>query len=264
MIRRLNLDLPARTAKPRQSGLTNIVINGASLSFIKSAFEETHAFIDIAKFGWGLGYIMPNLEDMVDLCRQYDIRPCLGGMMFEISYWQGKQDDYAAWLLDMGFDLVEVSNGSLPIPEAEKCSMVENYANRGFEVLSEVGSKDIKVVSPPEDWAKAVQNDLNAGAWKVILEGRADASAGIYNSDGSTQDDIVGAVFNCGITCDELIIEAPHKRQMTTFIHQFGANVNFGNVPLTEVMNLESLRLGLRGDTVNHFHADHKVSDNEA
>ena len=150
---------------------------------------------------------------------------------------------------------MEVSNGSLDIPEIEKCRQVEAFAKRGFTVLSEVGSKDVSVASPPEAWIAAIRDDLSAGAWKVITEGRADASAGIYGADGSLRDGLIDAIVDAGIDAGDLIFEAPHKRQMTWFIRRFGANVNIGNVPLGEVLNLETLRLGLRGDTVRHFHA---------
>jgi len=156
---------------------------------------------------------------------------------------------------DVGFALVEVSNGSLPIPEIEKCREVERLANAGFKVLSEVGSKDADFVMEPQAWVDAIKNDLNAGAWKVIVEGRADASAGIYGAGGKVRGDAVDAILNSGIDPDRLVFEAPFKPQMIYFVTRLGPNVNLGNVNLHEVLNLETLRLGLRGHTVEHFHA---------
>lgn len=249
----LVLDLPQRSEKPRQVGLSNLVDNGYGLAELADKLAFCHPFVDIVKLGWASAYITSTLRDKVSLFERYGIRTCPGGMMFELCWWQNKVDDLAGWLGDLGVDMVEVSNGSLAIPEADKRRMIEFFAGKGFTVLSEVGSKDITVVSPPEEWVEFVQADLAAGAWKVILEGRADASAGIYNADGSLQDAIVEAVLGT-VPSEDLIFEAPHKRQMTWFIKRLGSEVNIGNVPLGEVLNLETLRLGLRGDTVRHFH----------
>ena len=251
----LALTLPPRSQKPREIGLSNLVDNGYGRNQLEDVLSMCHPFIDIVKLGWASAYITSNLREKVELFARHGIRTCLGGMMFELSYWQGKIDDYAAWLKDLGINMVEVSNGSLPIPEQEKRQMVEYFAGRGFTVLSEVGSKDVTHVSPPEEWVEFVKADLEAGAWKVILEGRADASAGIYRADGSLQDALIDVILDSGIAADDLIFEAPHKRQMTWFVRRVGSNVNIGNVPLGEVLNLETLRLGLRGDTVAHFHA---------
>jgi len=250
----LELSLPARTVKPRDSGLSNLVDNGYGIAEMEDKLSWCHPFIDIVKFGWASAYISSNLTQKVELVRRYDIRPCPGGMMFELCWQQNKIEDYAVWLADNGFDLVEVSNGSLNIAESDKRSMVEFFAGRGFTVLAEVGSKDVNLVTPPEDWVSFVKADLEAGAWKVILEGRADASAGIYQNDGTLQEGIIEAVLDA-VAPEQLIFEAPHKRQMTWFIRRLGSNVNIGNVPLGEVLNLETLRLGLRGDTVADFHA---------
>lgn len=249
----LSLDLPLRANKPRAAGLSNLVDNGYGLAELEDKLSFCADYVDIVKLGWASAYITSTLAQKVDLFRRYGIRTCPGGMMFELCWWQNKIGDYAAWLADQGIDMVEVSNGSLAIPEAEKRRMVEFFAGRGFTVLSEVGSKDITLVSPPEEWVEFVRADLAAGAWKVILEGRADASAGIYRADGSLQDDIIERVLG-EVPSQDLIFEAPHKRQMTWFVRRVGCDVNIGNVPLGEVLNLETLRLGLRGDTVGHFH----------
>jgi len=250
------LDLPARATKPRSRGLTSVVDNGHSLARLDQNLVDTESMIDIIKLGWASAYITPRLDEKISLIRRHDIRCCPGGMFFELSYLQGKIDAFAQFVETHGFEIVEVPNGSLPIPEADKCRMIEWFARRGFTVLSEVGSKDITVTSPPESWVQSIRDDLNAGAWKVITEGRADASAGIYNSDGSMRLEIIDAILGSGIPVDDLIFEAPHKRQMSWFIHRVGTDVNIGNVPLNEVTNLETLRLGLRGDTVKHFHLD--------
>ena len=247
------IDLPERTNKPRQYGLTNLVDNGLGLVQLKDVLQYGSNFVDIVKLGWASAYISDDLSEKIELLQSFDVQVCFGGMMFEILYIKNKYIEYADWLSDLGVSMVEVSNGSLPINESDKRRMVDYFASRGFTVLSEVGSKDVTLKTPPEEWAKAVCDDMNSGAWKVILEGRADASAGIYRQDGSLQD-IIKAVLDSGVSSNDIIFEAPHKRQMTLFIEQFGSNVNLGNIPPNEVINLETLRLGLRGDTSKHFH----------
>lgn len=251
----LAFDLPDRPAKPRQVGITNLVDNGFGLEELRDKLDLCHPYVDIVKFGWGSAYLSNTLPDKVALLHRYGIRPCPGGLMFELSFWQDKTEDYAAWLTDHGFDLVEVSNGSLPIPEDDKRRMIEQFAGKGFTVLSEVGSKDVTVETPPEEWVACIKADIDCGAWKVISEGRADASAGIYRSDGSLREHLIESILDSDVTPDNLVFETPHKRQMAWFIRRVGPNVNLGNVPLAETMNLETLRLGLRGDTVQHFHA---------
>ena len=144
----LQLTLPERSAKPREFGLTNLVDNGYGVAELEDKLSWCHPFVDVIKFGWASSYISSNLGEKIALARKYDIRPCPGGMMFELCYLQGKATDYAHWLADNGFDLVEVSNGSLHIPETDKRRMIEFYAAKGLTVLSEVGSKDITMVSP--------------------------------------------------------------------------------------------------------------------
>lgn len=251
----LGLTLPERTAKPRQTGISNLVDDGHGLAQLEDILAMCHPFLDIVKLGWASAYITPLLRDKVDLLRRHNIRTCFGGMMFEISFWQNRIEQYADFLEELDIPLVEVSNGSLPIPETEKRKMIEYFAKRGFTVLAEVGSKDVTVVSPPEEWIECINADLSCGAWKVITEGRADASAGIYTGDGDIREHLIEEIMDSAIPNDELVFEAPHKRQMAWFIKRVGSNVNIGNVPLSEVMNLETLRCGLRGDTVQEFHA---------
>jgi len=250
---KLSLELPGRSSKPRIVGLSNIVDNGSGLAQLEDFLSLSHQYIDIIKLGWASALITPVYEK-VQLFNRYDIHTCPGGVMFELCYWQNKIDDYAVWLKDHDINIVEVSNGSLPIPESDKRRMIEYFANRDFIVLSEVGNKDITIQSSPDQWVECIKADRDAGAYKIILEGRADASAGIYDANGIIQEDIIQAVIESDINVDDLIFEAPHKKQIIWFIKKIGCNVNLGNIPLTEVINLETLRLGLRGDTVQHFH----------
>jgi len=260
---RIPFDLPERDAKPRARGLTNALDGGLGLTAIAEALDICSTYTDVVKLGWGTAHLTPNLEEKLALYKKYDVLTSPGGLMFELSYWQNKMADYAAFARDAGFALVEVSNGSLPIPEIEKCRQVEKLSNAGFKVLAEVGSKDADFVMEPDAWVAAIKSDLEAGAWKVIVEGRADASAGIYAAGGKVRDDAVEAILNSGIDPDRLVFEAPFKPQMIYFVKLLGPNVNIGNVPLHEVLNLETLRLGLRGHTVEHFHAPGTESAHE-
>jgi phosphosulfolactate synthase len=252
---RIAFDLPERDAKPRDRGLTNALDAGLGLAAIADALSVCGAYTDVVKLGWGTAHVTPNLEDKLALYRSHDVRSSPGGLLFELSYWQGKMADYEAFVRDAGFALVEVSNGSLPIAEADKCREVARLADAGFTVLSEVGSKDADFEMAPEAWVAAIKADIDAGAWKVIVEGRADASAGIYGADGKVRGDAIDAILQSGVDPERLIFEAPFKPQMIYFVTRLGPNVNLANVPLHEVINLETLRLGLRGHTVEHFHA---------
>jgi len=252
---KIPFDLPDHSTKPRTNGLTNGLDAGLGLREIEDALAICGSYTDVVKLGWGTAHLTPNLKKKLELYRRHDVKTTPGGLMFELSYWQDKMPAYEAFCLDVGFDMVEVSNGSLPIPEAEKCAEVERLVGQGFRVLSEVGSKDADFIMEPKAWVTAIKNDLRAGAWKVIVEGRADASAGIYGADGKPNADAVDAILESGIDPDQLIWEAPYKPQMIYFVTKLGPNANIGNVALHEVLNLETLRLGLRGHTVEHFHA---------
>ncbi len=254
----ISFNLPQRTQKPRKCGLTNLVDNGHGLNELEDKLLLGSEYIDIIKLGWASAHITKFLSEKVALFDRFNIQTCLGGMTFELSWWQNKIDEYIALVNANGIKLVEVSNGSLPISENEKRDMISRFSDEGFIVLSEVGSKDVNVESSPEEWVDCVHQDLARGAWKVILEGRADASAGIYTSSGALRSEVIETILDSGIPHEKLIFEAPHKRQMAWFVENVGTNVNIGNVPLGEVLNLETLRLGLRGDTVQHFHTENR------
>lgn len=255
----INFTLPERTSKPREYGLSNLVDNGYGLKELEDKLVLASEYIDIVKLGWASAHITQTLTEKVGLFRRFGIETCPGGMLFELSWWQGRMEEYIAFMRSNGISMVEVSNGSLPIPEVEKRKMISELSERGFTVLSEVGSKDVTVQTPPSTWVECINEDLECGAWKVITEGRADASAGIYESSGALRTEVIEAILDSGIPSEHLIFEAPHKPQMTWFIQRVGSNVNIGNVPLDEVLNLETLRVGLRGDTVMHFHKENRL-----
>lgn len=254
----LNINLPQRTKKIREAGLSNLVDKGYGLGQLEDILSFCADYVDIVKLGWGSAYITKNLKEKVKLFNKFTIRVCPGGMFFELCYWQGKIGEYIEFLRGLNIDMVEVSNGSLPITEKEKVEMIRQFKNEGFCVLSEVGSKDVNIMVPPDVWVKCINDDIEAGAWKVICEGRADASAGIYTHDGIVKDDIIEAIMTSDIDINKILFETPHKEHMVYFISKIGCNVNLGNIPLENIMDLETLRLGLRGDTVNIFHSKRK------
>jgi phosphosulfolactate synthase len=197
--------------------------------------------------------VTPDFAKKLEICRRHDIDVWLGGMLFELAFVQGRLDAFRAFLSDHGITKVEVSNGSLPIAEADKHRETARFVEAGFEVLSEVGCKETSVHAPARDWAAWVSADLAAGASYVILEGRADATAGLY-ANGCVRHDILEALDAARIDRDRLVFETPTKPSMAFFVKRFGTAVNLANVPLHEAINVETLRLGLRGDTAERFH----------
>ena len=155
----LLISLPSRSKKPRENGLSNMVDKGYGLKQLDDILSFCSDYVDIVKLGWASAYITPTLSEKVKLFNNYNIRTCLGGMMFEICFWQGKIEEYADFMRHFNIDMVEVSNGSLPISEKDKVRMIEYYANLGFTVLSEVGSKDVTVCTPPEEWVKCIRDE---------------------------------------------------------------------------------------------------------
>lgn len=246
------LTLPERTPKPRSSGLTHVLDKGYSLEQVRQFMEMSRDYVDIVKLGWGTAVVTPNLREKVELYRSYGIPVCFGGTLFELCLRQGKLEEYLGVVRELGMESLEVSDGTITLAEEDKLALLRRLSKE-FRVLSEVGSKDASVVIPPHVWVDSIQRELDAGAWKVITEGRESGTVGIYQSGGQVKEglleDIVAAA---GI--ESLLFEAPIKSQQAWFIKQFGANVNLGNIPPEEALPLETLRLGTRGDTLLTFH----------
>jgi phosphosulfolactate synthase len=241
------LTLPERTKKPRQSGLTHVLDKGLGPNAINDLLSTSADYVDIVKLGWGTGYVTGNLPEKIRIYRMRDTLVCLGGTILEIAIAQGQFDTLRKWFADLRLRYVEVSNGVIDLTQAEKGRYIRELS-KDFTVISEVGKKDPKVVFSPREWIDMIEQDLEAGAWKVITEARASGTMGIYHSDWSVREDLV-AEITASIPPDRLLFEAPQKSQQVWLIKRFGPNVNLGNIPADEVVPLETLRLGLRGDT---------------
>jgi len=245
------LDLPARSAKPRTVGLTHVMDKGLNLRDIEGLFDTAGAYVDIVKFGWGTSYVTNNLEKKIALYRSFDTPVVCGGTLFEAVYARGKLDDFKTWLTHHRFSHVEISDGTLEIPRERKLELIVDFA-RDFTVLSEVGSKDSDVVFAPYQWVEWIQEELEAGSWKVITEAREGGTAGIFRPTGEMRTGLVDEIAHSIDVCD-LIFEAPAKSAQAWFVKHFGPEVNLGNIAPEEVIPLETLRLGLRGDTLKEI-----------
>ena len=242
------LGVPARPGKPREVGITHVIDKGLNLRDIEGLFDTAGQFVDIVKFGWGTSYVTNNLEKKIALYRSFETPVVCGGTLFEAVYGRGRIDDFKAWLVEHRFSHVEISDGTLEIPRERKLELIADFA-RDFTVLSEVGSKDSDVVYAPYQWVEWINEELAAGAWKVITEGREGGTAGIYRSDGDMRTGLLDEIAH-GVPIENVLFEAPTKSAQAWFVKHFGPNVNLGNIPPDEVIPLETLRLGLRGDTL--------------
>lgn len=245
------LDLPQREKKPRQKGITHIIDSGLGLFMMNDMLQLSGDYIDIVKLGWGTSYISPKLQKKIDDYHNNDIKVSLGGTLLEGVVRQNKLDRFISWAEDIGVDYIEVSDGVFSITPEEKYKLIKELAKK-FHILSEVGSKDTNVVMAPYKWVAAIKNELDAGAWKVILEGRETGTAGLYRESGEIRHGLVDEIMQT-INPEHLIFEAPQKSQQVWFIKEFGSDVNLGNIAYNQVIPLETLRLGLRGDTMLTF-----------
>ncbi len=242
------LGVPSRPGKPRDVGVTHVIDKGLNLRDIEGLFDTAGQFVDIVKFGWGTSYVTNNLEKKIALYRSFETPVVCGGTLFEAVYGRGRIDEFKAWLVEHRFSHVEISDGTIEIPRERKLELITDFA-RDFTVLSEVGSKDSDVVFAPYQWVEWINEELAAGAWKVITEGREGGTAGIFRADGDMRTGLLDEIAH-GVPIENVLFEAPTKSSQAWFVKHFGPNVNLGNIPPDEVIPLETLRLGLRGDTL--------------
>ena len=243
------LGLPERPGKPRSSGLTHVIDKGLNLREIEGLFDTARRhFVDIVKLGWGTGYVTNNLEKKIALYRHFETPVVCGGTFFEAVYARGKLDEFKEWLNEHRLSHVEISDGTIEIPRERKLELIADFA-RDFTVLSEVGSKDAEVNIAPYLWVQWMQEELDAGAWKVIAEGREGGTAGIYRPSGELRTGLVGRDRALGSLRGPDLGGADEGEP--GLVHQaLRHDVNLGNIPPDEVIPLETLRLGLRGDTL--------------
>ena len=227
-------------------GLTHVIDKGLGPRAWQDVLETSGDYISIVKFGWGTAAVTQNLRAKLDVLREKPV--VIGGTFFEVVYAKDKLDDYKSWLRELGLTHVEISDGTIDIPRDRKLELIEEFA-RDFTVLSEVGSKDSSVEYTADEWTKWLREELDAGAWKVITEAREGGTAGIFDSSGGMRTELIGEIA-AAVGIENVVFEAPSKSAQAWFIKQFGPSVNLGNIPPEEVIPLETLRLGLRGDTL--------------
>src|SRR6266496_650017 len=230
------LDLPQRPGKPRTEGLTHVIDKGLNLRDIEGMFDTGGQFVDIVKLGWGTSYVTNNLEKKIALYRSFETPVVCGGTLFEAVYGRGRLDEFKQWLRDQRFSHVEISDGTIEIPRERKLELVADFA-RDFTVLSEVGSKDPSVEYSVAEWTTWLNEELAAGAWKVITEAREGGTAGIFDSSGGMRTELVGEIANV-VGPANIVFEAPTKSAQAWFVKRFGPSVNLGNIPPEEVIPL--------------------------
>jgi phosphosulfolactate synthase len=242
------LGLPMRPAKPRERGWTHVIDKGLSVPEVNGMIDAAGDFIDIVKLGWGTSYVTCNLDEKIAVYQDRGIPVMCGGTLLEAAIARGRVDDFRRWTSARGFTHVEVSDGTIQLERESKLELISALA-QDFVVLSEVGSKDVECVYAPYQWVVWIKEELEAGAVKVITEAREGGTAGIFRGSGEVRSGLIDEILH-SIPADSLLFEAPQKDQQAWFIRQLGPEVNLGNIPHDEVIPLETLRLGLRSDTM--------------
>ena len=243
------LELPERSAKPREQGVTHVIDRGLAVAEVDGLIEVAGAFVDIVKLGWGTALKTGNLEVKLKRYREHEVPVVLGGTLTEIAIAQGRLDQLIGWAHELGLRHFEISDGTIALEHERKLELIERLA-RDFIVLSEVGSKDdTGAITPPYRWVEMMRRELDAGAWKVIAEGREAGTAGIFRPTGEVREGLIGEIVH-DIDPGGIMFDAPNKHQQVWFVRRFGPNVNLSNIAPGDVLALETLRLGLRSDTL--------------
>ncbi len=232
--------------EPRSGGLTHVIDKGLGPRAWEDVLETSGDYIDVIKLGWGTAYVTANLRRKLEVL--VDRRVVIGGTLFEAVWATGQVDEYKRWLDGLGLTHVEISDGAVDMPREQKLELIAELAG-DFTVLSEVGSKDSAVEFTRDEWTTWMREELDAGAWKVIAEAREGGSSGIFTSKGEMRTELIAEIGDA-VDLDEVIFEAPTKASQVWFVKQFGPEVNLGNIPPDEVIPLETLRRGLRADTL--------------
>jgi phosphosulfolactate synthase len=243
--------LPERSSKPRESGLTMVMDKGLSMREAEDFLSNGSTYTDIIKLGFGTGFVTPKLQDKINLYKSAGIPVYFGGTLFEAYVVRNQFEDYLRLLDKTGIDYAEVSDGSIEMHHDTKCEYIRKLSQRAT-VLSEVGSKDAEKIIPPYEWIEQMESEISAGVWKVIAEARESGTVGIFRGTGEVRSGLVAEIIR-KIPLEKIIWEAPLKSQQVWFIKLYGANVNLGNIAPNELLALETLRLGLRGDSFFFF-----------
>lgn len=248
------LDLPSRPGKPRTVGLSHVLDKGIGVQTARALLDSAAEFIDLWKFGWGTAYVDRGLRAKLELLAEHQVEACLGGTLLELAWWQGKAAECLAWAADAGFPRVEVSRGTVEMTLTEKSELIAQAAKR-FTVLSEIGFKDPAGQLVPAQWSLEARADVQAGASLVVAEGRESGTVGIYRESGAIRNDIIDALVST-VGTGSVLFEAPRRAQQAWFIRHLGPDVNLGNIALEDAVSVETLRLGLRSDTMRLYHRE--------
>ncbi|MGZ3882963.1 MAG: phosphosulfolactate synthase [Bacteroidia bacterium] len=243
--------LPERSQKPRNIGLTMVMDKGISYRQAEDFVEMNAGMVDFVKLGFGTSVVSNRLKEKIKLYHSHNIKVYLGGTLFEAFVIRDKFNDYIRLAEELGLDSAEVSDGSITIDHEKKCEYISTLSKK-FTVLSEVGSKEEGVIIHPSRWINMMQQELDAGSFKVIAEARESGTVGIFHKNGSAHSLLINRIVN-KIKLENIIWETPQKDQQVFFLKLFGSNVNVGNIAVDDVIPLETLRLGLRGDTFFTF-----------
>jgi phosphosulfolactate synthase len=253
--------MPYRAKKPRESGITMVMDKGLSLQEAENLIDSGNEFIDVVKLGFGTSLVTSKLKDKIRLYQKAKMKVYLGGTLFEVFIIRDMFREYIRFIDKYGLEFAEVSDGSMYMPHEKKLEYIEKLSEK-VTVLSEVGSKQKGAVIPHDRWINMMKKELGAGSWKVIAEARESGTIGIYHSDGSADKELIEDISQ-HVNSNDIIWEAPLKSQQVWFIKLFGCNVNLGNIAPNEVIPLETLRLGLRGDTFFDFLPDNLKGKNQ-
>jgi phosphosulfolactate synthase len=243
--------LPERTESPRKNGLTMVMDKGLGIKQAEQFIEASSDYVDIVKLGFGTSIFSKNLANKVKIYKEAGFRVYLGGTLFEAFIVRNMFDDYIKFINKLNIDHVEVSDGSIEMKHDVKCEYIRKLSKE-FTVLSEVGSKEEGIIIHPNMWISMMQKELEAGSWKVIAEARESGTVGIYRKNGQAHSLLINKIIS-KVNPENILWEAPLKAQQVYFIKLFGANVNLGNIGYEDVIPMETLRCGLRGDTFFTF-----------
>jgi phosphosulfolactate synthase len=246
--------MPERTKKPRTTGVAMVMDKGLSIREAEDFISVSGDLTDFVKLGFGTSVVTPNVKEKIKLYQKADIKVYLGGTLFEAFLIRKMEDKYRRFIDDLGLDTIEISDGSMRIEHSKKCEVISNFS-KNYTVLSEVGAKEEGILIAPARWIEMMETELSAGAFKVIAEARESGTVGIYRPSGKAHTVLINKILS-KIPIEKILWEAPLKSQQAWFIQHFGANVNLGNIPPNEIIPLETLRLGLRGDTFFRFLPD--------
>jgi len=243
--------IPERDEKPRKKGLTMVMDKGLSVQESKNLCNSSGHIIDYLKLGFGTSLVSTNLKEKIMIYQDHNIKVYLGGTLFEAFIIRNMYDDFKKYVSEYNIDMIEVSDGSMHMEHDVKCEYIRKLSKE-FTVISEVGSKEAGIIIAPNKWIKMMKNELEAGSINVIAEARESGTVGIYRPNGNAHVVLINKILE-NINADSILWEAPNKSQQVWFVKLLGANVNLGNIAPNEVISLETIRLGLRGDTFFNF-----------